>query len=85
MYFNRSDCAKRSKFRRICNCNSCGGVEGVGMKVSPLSRSFMSSGVRSYVLRLCIVSSGAWCGGLGTKKTGGMVQMAGLWEVGDSV
>ena len=47
MYFNRSDCAKRSKFRRICNCSSCGGVEGVGMKVSPLSRSFMSSGVRS--------------------------------------
>ena len=40
MYFSRSDCAKRSKFRRICSCRSCGGVERVGMKVSPLSRSF---------------------------------------------
>ena len=43
-------------------------VDGVGEKESPLSSSVKSSGVSVIMLRLCIVRSGAWEGGLEIKK-----------------
>ena len=70
LYFSRSDLANSLKLVRVCWWASSGGVRGVGEKLSPLWSSCMSRGVRLYALKLCIVRSGAWCGGgAGLKKT----------------